>query len=343
MYNTSLKYRRFDQLVDEVKIDFKKFDIEQMIEDHELIKIAQKCTSILGQRVRMTKEVVLEVEKGRVRLPLDFETANFGLLCGQYSVQSILPQGTTVEEVPFPRHQDFNHNVDACSTGTICTTCSAPKPSCSCGKKTCPETVVPNYNPLVPYGDYCVKPRVFMNCKGESYELIQIVKSEVRTYSYTLPLKFRRSSQGITCDCPNLYVQSPDEVYIDKGWLYCSFEEGKVYLNYQGLLEDEDGNLLVPDHPILNEYYEYALKERILENLFIDGEDVERRYRLIVEKLRTARNEATLLVATPNFSELKKMHELNRKSQYNKYYMMFSSFGYLPQTPYSKHLLNNGR
>ncbi len=90
-----------------------------------------------------------------------------------------------------------------------------------------------------------------------------------------------------------------DEVNIENGWLYANFKCGKVYLNYQGTMEDADGNLLVPDHPTLNEYYEYALKERILENLSIEGEDVERRLGLMQTKLRAAQSQATLLVAMP--------------------------------------------
>jgi hypothetical protein len=39
-------------------------------------------------------------------------------------------------------------------------------------------------------------------------------------------------------------------------------------------MENEEGDLLVLDHPYCNEYYEYALKQRILENMLFDGENV---------------------------------------------------------------------
>lgn len=342
MYNTNLKYRKFDQLLDDVRVDFKTYDLENYIEPQELIKVAQNCSALLGLRIQMTKEVILDVEKGRVRLPFDFNVANYGLMCGQHSIVTIPGQGTTTEEVPFPRVQDFNHVTDLCSNGTICSTCNTVKASCKCGKVTCDPVTVPDYNPLVPYGDYCTKPRVFMNCKGQSYELIQIIHTEIRKYSYTMPLKFLSSSQGITCECPNLYVKCVDEVYIKDGWLYANFDCGKIYLNYQGALQDEEGNLLVLDHLIINPYYEYSLKERILENMWIENEDVERKMGYIREKAKEAKAQAMLVAVMPNFNELKKTWETNRKAQYYKYYTMFSSYGNgMFSYPYSQYPNNN--
>ena len=93
----------------------------------------------------------------------------------------------------------------------------------------------------------------------------------------------------------------------------------------QGQMEDDEGNLLVPDHDLLNEYYEYALKSRILENLYLNGEDVMQRMNLVEQRLKGARNNAKSLVNTPNFAELKQIHAANRKAQYGKYYNMFMS------------------
>lgn len=327
MYNTNLKYRRFDQLLDDVRVDFKNYDLNNYIETQELIKIAQNCSALMGLRIQMTKEAILDVEKGKVRLPFDFEAANYGLMCGEHTVVSIPGQGTTIEERPYPSYKEFNPLVDLCSDGVTCATCNTTRATCACGKKTCPPVTIPDYNPLVPYGDWCTKPRVFMNCKGQAYELIQIVHTEVRKYKYSMALKFLPSGHAIHCECPNLFVKCVDEVWIKDGWLYTNFDCGKVYLNYQAALQDEDGNLLVLDDLIINPYYEYALKERILENMWIEGEDVERKYRVMQEKLDRAKKQAMLVVATPNYGELKKVWEVNRKAQYYKYYSMFASYG----------------
>jgi hypothetical protein len=135
-----------------------------------------------------------------------------------------------------------------------------------------------------------------------------------------------RASREIECDCPNLYYNVANQGWIKGGFLFTTFQTGKVYLNYQGQLEDEDGTLLVPDHDLLNEYYEYALKQRIMENLYMNGEDVAQRMQLVEQRLKLARNGALSLVNTPNFRELEEVWALNRRAMYGKYYDMFKSY-----------------
>ena len=105
-----------------------------------------------------------------------------------------------------------------------------------------------------------------------------------------------------------------------------NLETGKLYINYQGALEDANGNLLILDHPMINEYYEYALKQRIFENLFMAGEPVQNHLQLMSGQLRLARNNALSYVNTPDFAEMKKMHEMNRKAQFHNYYNMFKNY-----------------
>jgi hypothetical protein len=166
-----------------------------------------------------------------------------------------------------------------------------------------------------------------MNCKGDKYELIQIVGggAETRTYSSTAPLRMR-TSQEIECDCPNLYWNTSDEGWIKGGFLFTTRDTCKVYLNYQGAMEDENGDLLVPDHDLINEYYEYAFKARILENLYLNGEDVAQKMQMIEQRLKMARNNALSVVNTPNFRELQNVWLANRKAMYGRYYDMFASY-----------------
>lgn len=326
-FNYTLKYRTFDQLLEDVTIDLNTFALENMIEPQTLIKVAKRVTYDLGLRVNMTKEVVLEVCHGKAKLPDDFYVFNFALICGEYQVQTGYNiGGTNIHEVPYT---EVPSTVDQCATPTVnCSTCNCNPcqntPNCLSPHADLTQPIA--YDPNNPYGDTCIKPRVFVNCKGESWELIQTVNpSQTRTYKHLTPLRMQ-SSQGIECDCPNLYFNTPNQGRIKDGWLYVNFEDGNVYLNYQGAMEDEEGNLLVPDHDMINEYYEYALKERILENLYLSGEDVGQKFQLVQQKLRVARNHALTIVNTPNFAEMKKMWETNRKAMYGKYYNMFKSY-----------------
>jgi hypothetical protein len=91
-------------------------------------------------------------------------------------------------------------------------------------------------------------------------------------------------------------------------------------------MENSLGELLVLDQPYCNEYYEYAIKQRILENMVWNGENVAQQLQLVESRLRGARNNALGFVNTPNFAEMRKMWEVNRRAQYHNYYNMFLSY-----------------
>jgi hypothetical protein len=329
-FNYTLKYRTFDQLLEDVTVDFNTFALENMIEPQQLIKLAKKLNYDLGLRINQQKEIILEVCHGRVKLPDDFYTFNFGMICGNYTEHvgyGGYGSGTNIQEVPYV---ETPSTVDVCAPITVnCRTCNSNpcNQTAACDLNFPIVDPIPTqYDPLNPYGDTCIPPRVFMNCKGEKYELIQIINSgNVRVYTRLVPLRMK-ASQEIDCDCPNLYMNAANEGWIKGGFLFTTFDTGKVYLNYQGQMEDDNGNLLVPDHDLINEYYEYAFKARILENLYMNGEDVAQRMQLIEQRLKAARNQALSVVNTPNFKELEQMWWTNRKAMYSKYYDMFKSY-----------------
>lgn len=288
-YNYTLKYRTFDSLLEDVKMDLRNLAADTSIEPGQLIKTARKVNYDLGLRIQQTNEQVLEVCKGKARLPENFQVMNFALLCGNYVVVDVPPQGTHIEQFT-PEYRPWVEanlcNNETTSEGTCLTKC------------------------------------------GSGYILIQMIKSTRREFRSFSPIVFR-SSQFVDVDCPSKKWIAHDEAYIKDGWLYTSFEDGHVYINYQGDMVDEDGNLIVPDHPMINEYYEYALKKKILESLLMDNVNVATQYQIVNAELRTARNYALTIVNTPNFSEMQKMWAANRKAMYSKYYDMFKSY-YLP-------------
>ena len=288
-YNYTLKYRTFEQLLEDVRVDLPTASLENKIEPATLVKIAIKANYDLGLRIYHTKERVLEVVKGKVRLPDDFFVMNFALICGEYTSTIVNPQGTQIQQV-VPEYRDWVE-------GNLCS-----------------EVNTTN------------TPVCLTKC-GNDYQLIQVVNTTTRHYKSMFPIRFK-NSQFIDCDCPNLQMYSSDDAYIKDNFIWTSFQEGNIYINYQGNMENEDGELMVPDHPFLNEYYEYALKKKIYETLLLMGENVTVQYQLIATEFRAARNNALSVVNTPNFSEMQKVWAMNRKAMYGKYYDMFKSYFY---------------
>ena len=326
---SELLYRTFDELLDEVLIDFQTYSLENMIEPQTLIKIATKVNYDLGLRINQTKEIILEVCHGKVKLPDDYYTLNFAMICGEYTLQTGYDiGGTNIQEVPYT---EVPSTVDICAAPTVnCSVCNSHpcNNTAACiGHARPPQNYIPGeYDPNNPYGDTCIRPRVFMNCKGDKYEVIQILPNgQSRSYKVMIPLRIT-ANRTIECDCPNLYFNTVNQGSIQNGFLHTTFQTGKVYLNYQGSLEDDNGNLMVPNHPLLNEYYEYAFKKRLLENLLMNGEDVGQKLQYIAGELRAARNNALSMVNTPNFEEMKRLWWANRTAMYGKYYNMFKSY-----------------
>jgi hypothetical protein len=326
-YNYTLKYRTFDQLLSEALVDFQNAALQNQIEPQQLIKVAKRVNYDLGLRIMMTKEALLDVEKGRVKLPDDFFTLNFALICDEVTVQQAMPQGTWIEEKLIAPYQETPGTIDVCAAPTVnCNRCNFEPCNCIAASTACSTQ---DYNPLEPFGDYCRKPRVFMNCKNDCYELVQRINTTTNTYKRLMPIRILENPESIDCGCPNLYLNSVNSAWIKNGYLYTSFTTGKVYVNYQGDLEDDEGNLMVPDHDMINEYYEYAIKKRILENLIMNDENISpAKIQLIQEGYRAARNYALTIVNTPNFSEMKRVWTTNRRAQYAKYYDMFKSYSW---------------
>ncbi len=278
-----IKYRTFEQLLEDVSVDFSAYALEGMIEPQQLIKVAMRVNFDLGLRIQRQKQEILDVDKGKVKLPSDYYSLNFAFMTGTYRVETKIPAGTVIED-------------KILDPGTV-----------KLDENGCP-----------------VDSSVFMTDCGDYYQLIQKTKTDVKVYETFSQLK--AVGQGIANTCPNSrWDQSQHIMEIRDGYIYTNFTSGKIYINYQAQMENHEGELIVMDHPMVNEYYEYALKQRILENMIFAGEQVSQQLNLIEVRLRAARNNALSFVNTPNYAELQKIWKMNRKAQYDKYVNMFKS------------------
>jgi hypothetical protein len=284
--NTELQYRTFDELLQEVSTDFTIYNNEGLIEPAQLIKVAQRVNYDLGLRIHGTKEKVLEVEHKKVRLPSDFYVLNYAYLTGQYKVSYKAFAGRETENV---------------IVGT-CPRCSKCEQDCSCE---------------VTYTQEC------QNGEKIFVQVVEKRKTETRVYDTFDRVK-------IAVDTGRKDALNDNEggavAYIKNGYIYTNLDNGSLFISYQGALEDDEGNLLVLDHPMINEYYEYAIKQRLLENLYINGEDVSQKLQLVEQRLRSARNNALTIVNTPDFAEMYQLWKMNRKAMYHRYFDMFKSY-----------------
>lgn len=289
---TELQYRSFQDLLDDVSLDLNTFLGESMIEPSQLIKVAQRVNFELGLRIYKTKETILDISHGKARLPDDFYVLNTAFVCHKWkTIQPNINMGRQTEDV-------FIGN-------NICSICHKYNPSDPCS--------VPD--------DCCICNKVYTNDCGDSFQVVEKIRYEIRYYDEFEKLSFRPSKylDGRSPNCR----QGNRLAHIKDGYIYTDIDCGRLYISYEGNMEDDEGNLLVLDHPLINEFYEMALKQRLLENLYLNGEDVIQKLQFVDLRFRSARVNALSLVNTPDFQEIQEIHQDNRKKMYNKYYRIF--------------------
>lgn len=404
MKKVELQYKTFDELMVDVLVDFKNYDMEGMINPQELIRVATKVNYDLGIQITREKDGIVDICNNQGRLPSDFLLLNYAYLCGSYSVTEMVPSGTHIEDVILtppdcknpkiyyyaydysPDASDlcanncfqnnigrdnyfglasytplvdgdvvyiqYSANVGLCVTivGTAIQQISDPRnpphvvpnwrvysvlqkhsdcAECrqthnqfniipeSCGdpiQNVTPQIVEPNDSP------FCMPQDACMTKCGDYYQLIQKVKYSTKTYQEFLPIHIK-PGKYVDCNCPNNKVMNGPFAEIKNGFVMSGFENGTLYINYQASMQDDDGNLLVLDHPMITEYYEYAIKERLLENLIMNGETgMENKISYIAGKLRIARINALSIVRTPNYADMKAVWAANRQGMYRRYY-----------------------
>jgi hypothetical protein len=362
---TEVQYRNFDDLLDSVKIDLRGFDLEGMIDAQQLLKVAIRVNYELGLKVNLSRSKAIEIHKGKGKLPNDFYVLNFALLCegrnvhdlehpnktktytegllegaamGQeaafYALGNVVQQQTIIQTLT-PGVNNINHSLDS---QNLIVQAIGPDDTLLSFNLLTPTTSLLQIISDAPVNITNAKiiimasRPVFSGVNSAVIEQdqdgnhIMAYNTPGRRYTYNVltPMRIQKS-KSVSPDCINLNSNDWHTAVIKNGFLVTNFDEGVVYVNYQSLMEDDEGNLMVMDHPIVNEFYEYALKQRIYENLYMSGENVANFMQLVEQRLRAARNNALSFINTPDFRELQQVWEMNRKAQYHKYYNMFKS------------------
>ena len=94
-------------------------------------------------------------------------------------------------------------------------------------------------------------------------------------------------------------------------------------------MENEDGDLMILDHPLVRPYYEYAVKKHLLETFFLNGDaNVLQRLQFVqmeLEKIGGARERAITFMQVIEPSEIDKIMEINREKFFRKYVVPFTA------------------
>lgn len=84
---------------------------------------------------------------------------------------------------------------------------------------------------------------------------------------------------------PNTKRTGRYRIEIKDGEIITPFRSGELYMMYLGSMQDEDGNILFPFHPLITPYYEWSIKEKIVMDAVFNSDGN------YGEKLKFAQNE----------------------------------------------------
>ncbi len=361
---TQLHYSTFDEKVNILTTDLPTLSLEGKIDPQKLLPTVIKINYDLGLKFATNKLKMLEVRKGRVRLPADFSVANYALLCGGKSANHPAPaqrvnsytegflEGalvaqlarTPVGQFTVTRTIEPGDNIITHTLGTTRLQVQAIAPS---GDITDFTVRFPDDTHVILHSEAGVNLEnvqvILQGAAGaldmtHQPELCEVVRELGKLHVYHLnegrrdhyptpvPLRFSDTAQ-VADDCRHLFrVGSVPEVRIKDGWLLSPVEDGRILLSYQSVLENDEGELMTLNHPKVNEWYTYALKVKVFEDLWLDGgEEVERKLVYLKGELRKAVLEGLSFCNTPDFQEMRKTHQMNRRAMHQKYYAMFTS------------------
>ena len=131
-----------------------------------------------------------------------------------------------------------------------------------------------------------------------------------------------RSAKSCDARCPNQFANSHEEFDIDSnGMITSNFENGTLYINYVGTMEDSDEELLVIDDPNIEPYYENELIKQVLKTVVYNKDaDVSQIYGDAKIEASRARTHALNYVSMFGYDEIRKSFQAERKRMYSKYF-----------------------
>jgi hypothetical protein len=114
-----------------------------------------------------------------------------------------------------------------------------------------------------------------IGCGVDAYNVIikRITNTTIHNYGSWVALEVNPgSSSACHVSCPNLRKTGKYQIEIVGDEIVTPFRSGELYLMYIGTMQDEEGNLLFPFHPMITPYYEWAIKEKIIMDAIFNSD-----------------------------------------------------------------------
>jgi hypothetical protein len=126
-------------------------------------------------------------------------------------------------------------------------------------------------------------------------------------------------------NCPNRRTKGKYTIDIRDDHIDTPFKAGTLYMMYVGLMMDIDGNILFPFHPLITPYYEWCLKEKVLQDAIFnsDSPGVGELLKYAEAERAKAWIEAFNFTTEKGFGEYVEAQRKKEMKWYNQYFALF--------------------
>lgn len=142
-----------------------------------------------------------------------------------------------------------------------------------------------------------------------------------QTYTQWIPLKLSKFSD------PHVHHMCLNKggkytIDIQEELIELPFREGELYIMYFSNLLTEDGEVQVPFHPMISDWYEWCIKEKIFQDILMDsdaGPAVVNRLKYATDQKNRAWLDAVGFVDAPYYKELQQIQRRKEREFFNTY------------------------
>lgn len=140
-----------------------------------------------------------------------------------------------------------------------------------------------------------------------------------------IQLDISPSSQSFChVSCPNTMRKGRYTVTIEDDYIVTPFRSGEIYIMYLATMEDEDGHLLFPFHPLITPYYEWSIKEKVLmDTIFNSDGHYGDMYKLAQSERVKAWLDAFNVTSTKEYGDYINSQKKKEMSWYTQYFRYF--------------------
>lgn len=282
---SNLRYKTFDQLMSTVKSDLNKYADNNLINDALAIKTARFCNSDLGIKLNGVSEAIIDIHDYKANLPKNFLNGISAFMIFEQAGGFLSPGLHGTHTRQYTREELMQKNIPITTAGCLS----------NCGSCT---WVVREYN---------------------QKQLI---------YDRIVPVFLTKNAVGRFCsDSPSRVFNSDKREYqfdIKNETIHTNIKEGTLYITYTTDMADEDGNLLVLDHDIVNPYYEWSLKAKLLEDMVYNKDaQVQELMQDARMQAKVARGQAISIIVRPEYRERNAYTQKKIRDFYNVNVKMF--------------------